>query len=266
MPPKSTATRATNSAKSSESKENANSESDLDATQKVMRKLTRSSSTRKSKHLTAIFNPGKASDSETESESKRSVTKSPVKRGPATTKGKSKNSKTNSKTNSHVSSPVKRTPAVPEERRCLVDGCNSNGHLGGRLDKHFTEEACPLFHSVPLPDTKTQATDRTRRNEDRKNAAILLDPEKKPPTVEQKAYQLKIRDVRNKFATSTGSPTRSPSIGLNNHRGDVREYREPKLTGLVSDYDLQLFREAQAVASEKIEDELKDLPAGKGTK
>lgn len=149
----------------------------------------------------------------------------------------------------------------------MVDGCNSNGHLGGRFEKHFTEEACPLFHGLSPVDTKSLAIDRARRNEDRKNATILLDPEKKQVTVEQKAYQLKIRDVRNKFAPPTGSPPRSPSAGqLNNNRSDVREYREPKLTGLVSDYDLQLFREAQAVASEKFEEELKDLPAGKGTK
>lgn len=44
------------------------------------------------------------------------------------------------------------------------------------------------------------------------------------------------------------------------------EDREPNLAGLVPDYDLQLFREAQAQASERIEDELKDLPVGKGIK
>lgn len=44
------------------------------------------------------------------------------------------------------------------------------------------------------------------------------------------------------------------------------EDREPNLGGLVPDYDLQLFREAQAQASERIEDELKDLPVGKGIK
>lgn len=123
-----------------------------------------------------------------------------------------------------------------------------------------------MFHGLTVLDTKNQSAERVRRNEDRKNATILLDPDKKQATVEQKAYQLKIRDIRNKFAPPTGSPPRSPTAGLNNHRADVREYREPKLNGLVSDYDLQLFREAQAVASEKIEEELKDLPAGKGTK
>jgi histone acetyltransferase MYST2 len=38
------------------------------------------------------------------------------------------------------------------------------------------------------------------------------------------------------------------------------------LAGIVSDYDLQLFRDAQALASENIENELKQLPASKGTK
>lgn len=43
--------------KSSESKDNANSESDIEnkPAQKVVRKLTRSSSTRKSKHLTGMW-------------------------------------------------------------------------------------------------------------------------------------------------------------------------------------------------------------------
>lgn len=210
----------------------------------------------------AIFNPGKASESESESESKRSISKSPVKRAPAS-KGKSKNSKTNTK-NSTLS-PVKKTPAVPEERKCSIDGCDSSGHLGGRLEKHFTQEACPLFHNMTLADTKAWALEREQRDEERKKAIILYEPSKKQVTVEQKAYQLKIKDIRAKFKPNPPSPIRA-SHTHSNHNKAHTEQREPNLTGLVSDYDLQMFREAQAIASEKMENEVKEIPAGKGTK
>ena len=42
--------------------------------------------------------------------------------------------------------------------------------------------------------------------------------------------------------------------------------RETNLKGLVSTYDLNLFREAQAKASVEIEQELKGLPDVKGEK
>lgn len=42
--------------------------------------------------------------------------------------------------------------------------------------------------------------------------------------------------------------------------------REPILSGFVPDYDLHLFREAQAAAAFKIEEELKNMPPSKGTR
>lgn len=42
--------------------------------------------------------------------------------------------------------------------------------------------------------------------------------------------------------------------------------REPPLEGVAPDYDLGLFREAQALAAIKIEEELQDLPAERGTR
>lgn len=186
-----------------------------------------------------------------------------MKRAPAT-KGKSKNSKSNAKNNS---SPNKKaTASLPEERRCPIDGCDSLGHLGGRLDKHFTQEACPFYHNMTLADTKAWALERQQREEERKKAFILYEPSKKQHTVEQKAYQMKVKEIRNKFKPPLTSPSRSLSH-TNAHFQNQKEIdREPNLTGLVSDYDLQLFREAQARSSEKIEEELKDIQTGKGTK
>lgn len=206
----------------------------------------------------AIFNPGKASDvSESENESKRSLSKSPVKRA----KGNAKNSKMNSKLNSNV--PKKAAPIV-EERRCPVDGCDSNGHLGGHFDKHFTQEACPLFHNMTLSDTKAWHLERVQREEDRKKAIILFDPMKKVTTVEQKAYQMKIKEIRANFKPNPPSPVRHIHHG--NITQAIDQKREPKLCGFVSDYDLQLFREAQALASEKMESDLFKLSPERGTK
>lgn len=82
----------------------------------VTRKLTRSASTRKSKHVL-----GKR-DSDSDSDSR---------------------------------SPAKPTnPKKPEallvERSCPLEGCTSAGHLSGKFDKHFILEACPTYHNVTL--------------------------------------------------------------------------------------------------------------------
>mgnify|MGYP000426815241 CR=1 FL=1 len=44
----------------------------------------------------------------------------------------------------------------------------------------------------------------------------------------------------------------------------VDKSREPDLNNFVPEYDLKLFRDAQALASERIEEELKSLPSTKG--
>lgn len=47
---------------------------------------------------------------------------------------------------------------------------------------------------------------------------------------------------------------------------EITEDREPILEGFAPDYDLRLFREAQALAAIKIEEELGDIPTDKGTR
>lgn len=44
----------------------------------------------------------------------------------------------------------------------------------------------------------------------------------------------------------------------------IDKTKEPDLNNFVPEYDLKLFRDAQALASEKIEEELKSLPSTKG--
>lgn len=265
-----------------DSKEQGNSESEAEL-KPVTRKLTRSSNTRKSKHLTgnkliensfesitllmnssisaAIFNPTKASDpSESETESKRAQSKSPVKR----TKGNAKNSKHNSKVN--VNLPKKAIAIVTEERRCPVDGCDSMGHLAGSSEKHFTQEACPLFHNVSLEETKSRRLERVQHEEERKKAAILFDPSSNVTTIEQKAYLMKIREMRANFVPTPSVPLRQQHHNSNQLDKDDGKQRQPNLKGYVTEYDLKLFEEAQAVASEKIEADLLKWPPERGTK
>lgn len=185
------------------------------------------------------------------------MSRSPVKRA----KGNAKRTKSNLKQNNHI--PKKSSTSV-EERKCPVEGCDSMGHLGGHFEKHFTQEACPLYHNVPLSDTKVWALEREQRKEDRKKAQMLFDPSKKETTVEQQAFRIKIEEIRDHFKPKLPSPTRHGHLP-NGKLNEMKE-REPNLNGLVSDYDLKLFREAQAMASEEMESELLKFPAERGTK
>lgn len=242
---------STDSSSAASSNSDSDSESANDA--KPSRKSARMNSTRKSKHL------GTASvKSETETDEsmsmKRSTTKSPVKKIPSLipTKGKSKQKKIEQKHNLNLSK-----DSLPEDRgplECPLEGCNSLGHLGGTSDKHFTVEACPNYHNNTIADTKANLVERRKRVEERAKALKELEA-KKPASTEQKAYQQKIRDIRLKFKPTPRS------------HDDPRDEGEPNLTGAVSEYDLQLFRDAQAIASENIENELTKLPCrGSGTK
>uniref|UniRef100_A0A1B0DAP8 Histone acetyltransferase n=1 Tax=Phlebotomus papatasi TaxID=29031 RepID=A0A1B0DAP8_PHLPP len=253
---KSTSKAANSTAKPSEEpgKNNVHTDSEHEASSKptVARKLTRSSSTRKSKHLM-----GKApSDTDSEvDENKRQSSKSPVKKAPAvSSKGKAKNTTKRQET-AKVSSNT--TPPVPQERKCPFEGCDSLGHLGGQFDKHFTIEACPMYHNMTAAEAKVAYIERKKRDEERRKALAAYDPTKKSITADQKAYLQRIRESRAKHKSN---PT------ANSHPPAADKKKEPNLTGIVSDYDLQLFRDAQALAAENIENELKALPASKGTK
>lgn len=239
-----------------------NSESDPESNNKpnVIRKLTRSASTRKSRHLVGKV----ASETESDGDStKRSISKSPVKKAPIVTKGKSKNKRSDIK----VPDPNIRVQPNNEIRKCPLDDCDSIGHLSGHLEKHFTIDACPLYHNLTSLKTKENLLDRKKRDEDAKKicnfSSSNVDMTKKQQQIaEQKANILKIKDIRNKFKPIISNNT----ITFENQKPPIGKEREPVLEGVVSDYDLQLFREAQALASENIEEELNGLPPSKGTK
>lgn len=68
-------------------------------------------------------------------------------------------------------------------------------------------------------------------------------------TNEQRNYQLKVKELRSKWKKPSGDGNDSDSGG---EPPGMEKDRQPRLTDLTPDYDLKLFMEAQALASEKI--------------
>ncbi|CAK1600656.1 unnamed protein product [Parnassius mnemosyne] len=213
------------------------------------RKLTRSFSARANR----LNNTSRPAQTDTDSE--------------ADDKSNDKNKET--KKNSKGRPPVARSPIVadtappmPSERRCPVRGCDSTGHLGGKASRHFTWDACPVYHNVTPAWCVAAAEERSAAAAARRRALHALQQRPRAmPTIEQRAYQLKVKDMRSKWK---GSQELREKLAASSE--EVSDEREPVLEGFAPDYDLRLFREAQALAAIKIEEELGDLPSDKGTR
>ena len=250
------------------------------------RKLTRSLSTRRNskqqiKTSAGASQQGMGSETDSEpingtSDVKRSLCKSPAKKSYIGfgASGLSKCSVKKEISNNGFTN-MSRAPTPPQlEKRCPVDGCDSSGHLSGNLDRHFLPEACPIYHNMSVSECKERANERKLRSESLNKTSINsnhLDNQKintqssakHQQTIEQKEFYSKFKESRARFKPMT-EVVNCDKVKLEKDCND--EDREPNLIGLVPDYDLQLFRDAQALASEKIEEEVKDLPIGKGIK
>lgn len=228
----------------------------------VTRKLTRSVSARRSRHLV-----GKTSDTESEAETIKSGRSGNSKKippppvlPPPSCRLTPRKSKSRTGCGPGAGSGNEAPSITPiEERKCPVSGCDSSGHLSGHLERHFTIEACPIYHNRTPEACKESYNESKKREEERKKALLALN--KKSPkshiTPEQRQCQLKVKELRSKSDKRGNEDVENSP--------DEKD-REPKLTNIVSDYDLKLFQEAQALASEKIEEDLKGLPYVKGTK
>lgn len=242
-PPKNTQpVKVPTSSSSSTDTESTDSDTETSTEKTSMKdqsKVKQTRSSRKSKHVFGKFN------TETESDStRRSFSKSP----------KRINSKLINKEIKHEKSPL-----TPEKRECPLDGCDSSGHLSGNHERHFTIESCPLYHNISSCEIKNLCVERKKRDEERKRALETFDRNKKLQTAEQKLYSQKIRESRAKFKSPTPSLKESS-------KSIVDKQREPSIKGFAPEYDYQLFRQAQAAASELIENEMKLLPVSRGTK
>jgi len=167
----------------------------------------------------------------------------------------------NKKVSSAVAKIFRPRPQFPplENRKCPVPGCDSLGHLSGKLDRHFTHDACPVYHNTTAQACKNKLSEYNRKDAARKMALLQLST-KSPvtsPTADQKQYHAKIKEERQ-VKEEPMSQDEEDEVPITD--------RERSLKGLASNYDLALFREAQAKASIDIEEQLKGLPDVKGTK
>ncbi|XP_075974650.1 lysine acetyltransferase chameau isoform X2 [Anticarsia gemmatalis] len=224
---------------------------DLSATT-MPRKLTRSLSARVSR-MAAVSRTAHT-DTDSEIDEKPNDNKNSVKDSKKNIKGRAPPAW------SPVAMPF---PSEPAERRCPVRGCDSSGHLGGQSSRHVTWDACPLYHNVTAAWCVAAGEERAAASEARRRALRLLHARPRhQPTIEQRAYQLKVKDMRSKWKGSQELREKLAASG----NEDLSEDREPILEGFAPDYDLRLFREAQALAAIKIEEELGDIPTDKGTR
>ena len=202
------------------------------------RKQTRGTKVKKSVHIT-----GRRPDGSSESESDPDD-------------GEVNTSKKTSAAIARIFRPRPQYPPI-ENRKCPVPGCDSQGHLSGKVERHFTHDACPLYHNTTALACKENLLDYNKKDLVRRKAFQNMKSPLMSPTSEQKKYHDKVKEER--------TVKEEPMSQDDDDEVPFTE-RERNLTGLVSNYDLALFREAQAKASKEIEDELKGLPDVKGTK
>uniref|UniRef100_A0A1I8NWB8 Histone acetyltransferase n=1 Tax=Stomoxys calcitrans TaxID=35570 RepID=A0A1I8NWB8_STOCA len=264
-------------------KKNDHSNSDEANTSKDIknRKLTRSLSTRRSQQQlktsagasTAQFCTDSESEVANGVDAKRSLCKTPTKKAYVGLAGTLTKCSVKKEISNNGFGHISRVSSPPQyEKRCPIEGCDSSGHLSGNLDRHFLPEACPIYHNMSVSECKERANERKLRGDTRTKIATNMNnleahkavaSSKHAQTPEQKDFYNKIKDSRARFKP-IAEVVNSDKIKLEKEGND--DDREASLVGLVPDYDMQLFRDAQALASEKIEEEVKDLPIGKGIK
>uniref|UniRef100_A0A8C9TFW3 Histone acetyltransferase n=1 Tax=Scleropages formosus TaxID=113540 RepID=A0A8C9TFW3_SCLFO len=109
--------------------------------------------------------------------------------------------------------------------KCPTPGCNSLGHLTGKHERHFSISGCPLYHNLSADECKA-------------------------PTERQVRYKEKVTEMRKKRNAGLLKEQKEKYM---EHRQNHGNTREPLLENITSDYDLELFRKAQARASEDLE-------------
>ncbi|XP_041370165.1 histone acetyltransferase KAT7-like isoform X2 [Gigantopelta aegis] len=140
--------------------------------------------------------------------------------------------------------------------RCPLPGCDSKGHLNGRNNTHRTLTACPLYHNTTAEECKSRYEERQKHTEKRKKIMEVLcdrrDLRRQNLSDEQKEKLAQIRNSRKKHLFLSDDLKDKHR----KHREKYNNTRQPLLDGLATEYDLKLFQEAQAMASERMEHNL----------
>ncbi|XP_058509020.1 histone acetyltransferase KAT7-like isoform X2 [Solea solea] len=137
--------------------------------------------------------------------------------------------------------------------KCPTPGCNSLGHLTGRHERHFSISGCPLYHNLSVDECKGKASTRDKQAEERtlshRQDENRHSTRSQAPSDRQLRYKEKVTELRRKKNSSLNKEQKDKHM---EHRQSHGTSREPLLENITSDYDLELFRKAQARASDDL--------------
>nr|XP_054606848.1 histone acetyltransferase KAT7 isoform X4 [Nothobranchius furzeri] len=136
--------------------------------------------------------------------------------------------------------------------KCPTPGCNSLGHLTGRHERHFSISGCPLYHNLSADECKGKTSVRDKQAEERSQQQdeSRHSTRSQAPTERQQRYKEKVTELRRKRNSGLNKEQKEKHT---EHHQSHETRREPLLENITSDYDLELFRKAQARASEDLE-------------
>ncbi|XP_073696138.1 histone acetyltransferase KAT7a isoform X4 [Garra rufa] len=143
--------------------------------------------------------------------------------------------------------------------KCPTPGCNSLGHLTGKHERHFSISGCPLYHNLSADECKVKASSRdknveertlSQRQDENRHSARQQLPSLQAQTERQLRYKEKVTEMRRK---RNSVPLKEQKDKYTEHRQTHGSSREPLLENITSDYDLELFRKAQARSSDDLE-------------
>ncbi|PVD30364.1 hypothetical protein C0Q70_09628 [Pomacea canaliculata] len=152
--------------------------------------------------------------------------------------------------------PTPKTDYNETSAHCPLPGCDSKGHLSGRHESHRTLTACPLYHNTTAEECKRRYESRLKAVEEKKKVVAEISDRRglrhQILSEDQKHKLEKIRAERHKKADFTPEIREKHS----KHRETYQMTRQPLLDGLASNYDMELFKEAQARACELLEHQM----------
>ncbi|KAM8837559.1 histone acetyltransferase KAT7 isoform 1-T1 [Spinachia spinachia] len=135
--------------------------------------------------------------------------------------------------------------------KCPTPGCNSLGHLTGKHERHFAVSGCPLYHNLSADECKVKAVSREKQEEEVKEENNSRHATRhQTPTSKQSRYKEQVSEMRKGRNSGLQKEQKEKHM---EHRQTHSNTREPLLENITSEYDLELFRKAQARASEDLE-------------
>lgn len=144
-----------------------------------------------------------------------------------------------------------------EEKKCPVPGCDSSGHLSGRFSTHVSVYACPVYHNMTPEECKKRYEDHLQNSvEDHQAISGEADNSKKILTVASEARLQALFDARKAFI----EPKDMTELdNLCDPDGTPDKSRQPKFESFAPNFDIELFRDAQAKASGTVEEQIQSV-------